>query len=291
MQRKLHFPAEAGEQRLRLVSALLAFLMAISNARLARAAVQEKQASNPLAGDASAVEAGRSLFRINCSFCHGFDGRGGGKGPDLTSGRWLHGGSDAAIFRTVTHGVPGTEMPANDLTEEETWMVISYLRRLTAKSGAPLAGNCEDGQKIFWGKESCSQCHMVNGKGGRLGPDLSRIGASRSTPYLIDAIRKPDKDLAEGMMEPNMDIGFPVIYDSVTVITQDGRRITGVAKNEDTFSLQLMDQGEQLHLLLKKDLKEVIHERKSLMPTYDERMLSEKELRDLLAYLDSLQGR
>jgi hypothetical protein len=73
-------------------------------------------------------------------------------------------------------------------------------------------------------------------------------------------------------------------------VTKEGKRITGVRKNEDTFSLQLLDQKEQFHLFLKKDLKEVIHERKSLMPKYDQRALSEKDLQDLLAYLDSLRG-
>ena len=53
------------------------------------------------------------------------------------------------------------------------------------------------------------------------------------------------------------------------MLTKDGRRVTGVPKNEDNFSIQLMDQQEQIHLLLKKDLKEIIHKRESLMPAYD----------------------
>ena len=68
---------------------------------------------NPLAGDPAAIKEGASLFRANCSPCHGLNARGGGRGPDLTSGLWIHGGSDAAIFRTISQGVPGTEMPAN----------------------------------------------------------------------------------------------------------------------------------------------------------------------------------
>lgn len=132
---------------------------------------------------------------------------------------------------------------------------------------------------------------MVKGKGGRLGPDLSRIGGARSTLYLRDSIREPSKELAEGMLEPTkVSEGFPIVYETVTVVTKDGNRVTGVPKNEDTFTLQLMDQGERLHLFLKSDLREVVHERKSLMPEYNERMLNEKELEDLIAYLDTLRG-
>jgi hypothetical protein len=63
-----------------------------------------------------------------------------------------------------------------------------------------------------------------------------------------------------------------------------------VAKNEDTFSLQLMTTHEDLRFFLKRDLKEVIHEHKSLMPPYTENMLSQTELQSLIAYLVTLRG-
>ena len=81
-----------------------------------------------------------------------------------------------------------------------------------------------------------------------------------------------------------------MVYDTVTVVTNDGRRVSGVAKNEDAFSLQLMDQGEKLHFFSKRDVKEVIHEQKSLMPAYDASMLSDKDLQNLVAYLGGLTG-
>jgi len=65
---------------------------------------------NPVAGNTAAIQEGASLFRANCSPCHGLNAQGGGRGPDLTAGRWVHGSSDADIFRTITRGVPGTEM-------------------------------------------------------------------------------------------------------------------------------------------------------------------------------------
>jgi putative heme-binding domain-containing protein len=131
---------------------------------------------------------------------------------------------------------------------------------------------------------------MVQGRGGLLGPDLSRAGEARSVPYLIEAIREPSKALSSGMLDPNNHYGLPLVYDTVTVVTASGQKIVGVAKNEDTFSIQLLDTHQQLQLFEKKDLKAVTHERKSLMPAYSEQMLKPAELQDLVAYLESLRG-
>jgi putative heme-binding domain-containing protein len=132
---------------------------------------------------------------------------------------------------------------------------------------------------------------MVQGRGGVLGPDLSQVGEARSVPYLVDSIREPSKELTSGMLDPNNHYGLPLVYDTVTVVTVDGRKIVGVAKNEDTFSIQLIDTGQSLQLFLKKNLKEVIHERKSLMPAYSETMLKPAELQDLVAYLAGLRDK
>lgn len=274
-----------------LVSPLLVALVALFIAgvpdSLLSANSQGTSVKNPLEGDAKEIREGYSLFRYNCSLCHGSEARGGSKGPDLTKGRWVHGNTDSEIFQTITKGVPGTQMPPNDLSDDETWAIIAYLRSASARTGAT-AGDAEAGRLIFAGKAACAQCHMINGKGGRLGPDLSRIGAARSTQYLIDSIREPSKNLAEETTDPNFEV--PVVYDTVTVVTNDGRRVSGVAKNEDAFSLQLMDQGEKLHFFSKRDVKEVIHEQKSLMPAYDASMLSDKDLQNLVAYLGGLIG-
>jgi len=249
---------------------------------------QEK--GNPLARDPAAIKEGASLFRTNCSPCHGLTARGGGRGPDLTSGVWIHGASDAAIFQTINRGVPGTEMPANTFEDSETWALVAYLRSLGSGARPPVSGDRAKGEQIFSGKGQCAQCHMVKGRGGRLGPDLTRVGAARSVGYLTDSIREPDKELSLGMTDPNNHYVIPMEYETVTVTTLDGRSITGVAKNEDAFSIQLLGQDDELHLLLKKNLRDVVHERRSLMPAYTEQMLSAGELQDLLSYLTNLRG-
>jgi cytochrome c oxidase cbb3-type subunit III len=277
-----------GEGRPTVTLLLSAVLFAVCRFAL-MAAAQEKPNANSLAGKPAVIEEGASLFRANCSPCHGLNARGGTRGPDLSTGRWTHGSSDADIFRTITQGVPGTEMPGATFEDSEIWTLVVYLHSLAPAKRA-LPGTRLKGEQIFVGSGGCSQCHMIQGQGGRLGPDLSRIGASRSAAYLVDSIREPSKDLSDGLLDPNNALGFSLIYDSVTVVTKTGERITGVAKDEDTFSVQLLDTKQNFQFFLKKDVKEVIHERKSLMPAYSEQMLSPAALQDLVAYLVSLRG-
>jgi cytochrome c oxidase cbb3-type subunit III len=251
---------------------------------------QNTQAANPVAGDPQAIREGASLFRANCSPCHGLNAKGGGRGPDLTSGRWTHGSSDAEIFRTITQGVPGTQMPANGFEDSEIWTIIAYLRSLAPSDHAKTTGDPVKGKKLFIGNAGCATCHMVKGHGGLLGPDLTRVGASRSTAYLIQSVRDPDKELSDGMLDPNNHYGLPLVYDTVTVVLKDGQKVTGIAKNEDTFSVQLMDTDQRLRFFLKSDVKDVVHVRKSLMPAYTDQIISPAELQDLLAYLERLRG-
>lgn len=248
----------------------------------------ERRAPKAHATAAATIAEGRSSFHANCAPCHGLGARGGGRGPDLTLGNWAHGGSDAEIFRTITQGVPGTDMPANDLEDGEVRSIIAFLRSLAPPAEPILVGDPVRGQQIFAVTAGCATCHMVKGSGGRLGPDLSRVGAARAVAYIVDSIREPDKDLTYGPLDPNNHYALPLPYDSVTVVTAGGERIVGVARNEDEFSIQLLAVDQKLHFILKKDVREVIHERKSLMPAYSASVLSEPQLQDLLAYLVTL---
>jgi len=250
-------------------------------------AQESKTTTNPRP---ATIKEGASLFRANCSPCHGLNARGGGRGPDLTSGRWTHGSSDGDIFRTISRGVPGTEMPANAFEDSEIRAIIAYLRSQAPPKNIKLAGNPANGKKIFFGDTGCSNCHMVRGVGGVLGPDLSRVGAARSVAYLTDSIRDPDQELSLGMTDPNNHYVVPLVYDTVTVIKADGEKITGVARNEDTYSIQMITTAQELKSFMKKDLKEVSHERRSLMPAYSVDALNAVQLQDLIAYLETLRG-
>ena len=238
---------------------------------------QEREVRNPFAGDAAAIQQGMSLFRRRCSRCHGLDARGA-RAPDLTVGNFVNGDSDAALFNTIRRGVPGTEMPGAraDRPVEEIWRIIAYLRTLGAAGGETARGDPAEGERIFSADARCWSCHMVNGKGGRLGPDLSRIGTARSRRFLEEKIRTPNKEL-------------PAEQEMVTVVTRDGQRIAGVRRNEDTFSIQLMDAQERLHSFFKRDLRQVTSEPNSVMPAYGESQLSARQLDDLIAYLMTLR--
>lgn len=255
-----------------------------------RVTAQDKSAAPPSSKTkASIVKEGASLFRGNCSPCHGLNARGGGRGPDLTSGRWTHGSSDAQIFRTISQGVPGTDMPANGFEDSEIWAIVAYLRSLAPPKQTAVVGDPVKGKGLF-DSVGCSKCHMVNGNGGRLGPDLSRVGAARSAAYMIESIREPDKELSTLMLDPNNHYAVPLSYGTVTVVTADGERVQGVALNEDTYTIQMMTEEQSLRFFQKKEVKEVIHERKSLMPAYTEEALGAAQLRDLVAYLETLRG-
>jgi len=248
------------------------------------------QDTNPYAIDPKAVVAGESQFRANCAFCHGLGARGGGRGPDLTRAQKRHGKTDGDLFGTINNGIPGTAMPQNGttsqgvgMTAEEIWQVIAYIRSVEKKSEPAAGGNAAHGDKLFHGAAGCSTCHMINGKGGRLGPELTNVATARSADSLVESIRDPSRRLATGLIENTKE--FPQEYETVTVVTADGKTFKGVTLNEDNFSVQMMDTQQQLHLFEKDKLKSFKKTRESLMPTYDDKTLSEQDLRDLLTYL------
>jgi len=246
-------------------------------------------AQNPFTGDAKAAKAGEYEFRINCALCHGLGAKGGGRGPDLTRAVKKHTHNDAEMFQVISNGIPGTAMPANGtngqgvgMTEEEIWQIIAYIRSQEVKN-AVASGDAAHGKELFYGDANCALCHMVDGKGGRLGPDLSGVGGSRTREALIESVRDPSRRLAWGLTEATKE--FPQEYESVTVVTADGKQIKGVTLNEDSFTIQIMDAAEQIHLLDKDKLKSFQKTRQSAMPKYTEDSLSNKELDDIIAFL------
>jgi putative heme-binding domain-containing protein len=175
-------------------------------------------------------------------------------------------------------------MPPNGLPNQEIWRIITYLRSVQQPAAAT-AGDRARGETLFAGASRCSSCHMVNGRGGLLGPELSRVGSARSRAYLVESIREPNRRLTQ-----NQNFGGATLkYDTVTAVTGDGRTIVGVPMNEDTFTLQVMDMNERIHSLDKKTLKSVRHENRSLMPAYDAGRLPDADLDNLVAYLQSLR--
>jgi putative heme-binding domain-containing protein len=178
---------------------------------------------------------------------------------------------------TIRKGVPGSEMPGSRLSQPELWRIVAYVRRVGAAGAEEKAtGDAKAGQAIYDGKGGCAACHIVNGRGGRLGPELTEIGLRRSLNFLRDSIVDPGASI-----DPE--------YRSATVVTRDGARIRGVVLNEDDYSIQLRDTREELRSFVKSNLRDVKPEKESLMPSYKS-ALSETEVNDLVACLNSLRG-
>ena len=279
------FPREVWALRWTCASACLALLVCCTFAP--RVFAQEK---NPYAGDAKVAKLGEYQFRVNCAFCHGLGARGGGRGPDLTRAQKHHGISDDEIFRNIHDGIAGTAMPAATnggigvgMSDEEIWQVITFIRSVEKKTSAAETGDAAHGKVLFYGSTGCATCHMVNGKGGRLGPDLSSTGASRSLDYLAESMRSPSKRLAKGLSEPLKD--YSQEYETATVVTADGTKLQGVVLNEDSFTVQMLDTRDVLRSFEKTKLRSYEKSRESLMPAYDAKALPEKDLKDLIAFL------
>ena len=235
----------------------------------AASALPQEPAGNPRAGDPAAIRAGAVLFQAGCAECHGGDAKGV-VGPDLT-GLWTSSAADARVFRAIRAGVPGSVMPPSSAPDADLWAIAAYVRSISTKVAVESAsGNADRGQPLFW--STCAACHRVNGRGGRIGPDLSRVGESQSREQLTRAIRDASASVPAG-------------YQGVTLVTTEGKQIRGVRKSEDAFSIQIMDTGERLQGYLKASLRDVIRETRSLMPDFGPDRLSGRDLDDLLAFL------
>jgi len=165
--------------------------------------------------------------------------------------------------------MPGSYFPSNQI-----WQVVAFVKSLSRpSSGASVPGNASSGAKLFR-RDGCSKCHLISGEGGRLGPDLSDIGSIRSPSYLRTAIADPNAKEIAG-------------YRAVRIVDNTGKQIAGVRLNEDTYSIQVMDDQENLRSLLKRDLREVEVSKGSAMPAFSK--LPPADLDDLTAYLYSLK--
>jgi cytochrome c oxidase cbb3-type subunit III len=234
-------------------------------------------AQNPFSG-AKAIEEGRGIFRVYCTPCHGIKGEGG-RGPDLTRGIFSAGEKDSDIYRTIYDGVTGTEMQSYSVQfgDEGVWKLVTYIRSISRAERTPPRGSAAAGEKLFWGKGGCGTCHLVGNRGGHLGPDLSRVGRTRSLAYLRESVVSPSADLTAG-------------YFTLTVTTADGKQITGVQRGYDNFSAQLTDMSEKFHSFQRSAVKSIKREYRSVMPDGYERMFNAAEMDDLLAYLVSRRG-
>ena len=222
------------------------------------------------------IRYGAQIYAAQCSACHGETGTQIG-GVDLGGGALRRAPSDVDLRNVLANGIAGTAMPPFRFDPSELTAIVAYIRNMrTFDARGAAVGDANRGRAWFEGAGGCTSCHRVNGKGPRVAPDLSDIGALRSADFLERTLRDPG-----GMMLP--------MNRSVRAVTRDGKVINGRRLNEDTYSVQVIDDQEHLLSLDKADLREYTVVTTSTMPSYKDK-LSAQEMADLVAYLLTLKG-
>lgn len=252
---------------LRVSFALVCFVLLAAVLRTARShAAQNSRVSQGTDGE--------QIFVSTCGACHGMDGRGGVHAPNIASNPNLVRLSKAQIERIVRDGIPSGGMPSfRELGEQKIASVVAYLRTLQGRPvSRALPGDPASGRLLFFGVAGCAKCHMVAGHGGFLGPDLTGYARSHSAGDVRSAILDPNRNL-------------PFSDYTVVAVTRGGRKLVGLARNEDNFSLQLQTADGAFHLLMKSNLNILRHEPRSLMPADYSSKLSGTEIDDLISFL------
>ncbi len=236
-------------------------------------------AQTPSLGNASSADlaAGQRIFGAQCAWCHGTEGTGG-TGPVLQRATLRHAPDDRTLIQIVRSGIPGTEMPGFllSLTETTAWQTAAYVRSLGRAKPSPIPGDAQRGAAAY-SSLGCDTCHVVSGRGGILGPELTNIGALRGPSHLRESIVTPEAS-------------HPPAYLVVRAVTKDRGEVRGTRVAEDVFWVHIRDVAGTVHALQKTSLERLERElTATLMPSYAGR-LSDSALDDLVAYLASLQG-
>lgn len=222
------------------------------------------------------IQVGLRLYSSTCTTCHGPNGDLV-PGNDLRAGEFERAPSDPQLMGLIKNGIPGTAMPPGPYSDAELTGLVAYLRTMGELDPSDaVVGNVERGQALYNGKGDCSSCHRIGHNGSRLGPDLSDVGANRTAGLLETALVDPTGSM------------FP-INRPVRVVTQAGAVYEGRRVNEDTYTVQLIDQNERLRSLEKSSLREFTVMNESPMPAYGA-IFNSQELSDVVAYLLSLRG-
>jgi putative heme-binding domain-containing protein len=222
------------------------------------------------------IETGSRLYADQCALCHGPNGDAVA-GADLRRGQFRRSVSDEDLARVIAVGIPDAGMPGFKLQPSEVDGLVAFIRAGFDVGGTAIrVGHVGRGKGIFEGKGGCTVCHRVNGTGPRVAPDLSDIGAIRTLTALQRSLLNPTSAM--------LPINRPV-----RAVTRDGRTIRGRRLNEDTFTVQLIDEQERLVSLAKADLREYELAKSSPMPSVATTLTADEQA-DLLAYLLSLKG-
>ena len=222
---------------------------------------------------------GAQIFDQTCAGCHGDDARGTDRGPAIATMQSVISLSDADLFKVVHDGTTAGMPPFSQIGDPGITAVVEYLRTLqgvgpggTARTTPPPAavnGNQANGRDLFFGKAQCSNCHMVAGEGGVLGPDMTGFAMTHQPSAIPQSIVNPGSATAAQGRRGGGGGGFgesgPLAKD-VVIVTKLGQKLTGVVRSEDNLKIAMITQDGRYHFL---DRDAVAGETmlKTLMPT------------------------
>ena len=256
-------------------SAVLLLSLGVAVASKGQAQGNLARSASRLGDQASAaLAAGRKSYEAHCAMCHGLDARGGEHAPSIANSRTVQAASDNALMQTIRQGIPRAGMPSfSYLPDSEIAAVVKYVRSLSGLAKVEsVKGDPLHGEKLFFGKAQCSDCHMLMGKGGFIGSDLSDFALTHSPEQIREAIVRPNEKLLPWQQV-------------VSVETVAGQRLSGVVRNEDNFSVQFQARDGSFHFLDKTELQNFSYSDQPLMPTDYGTRLSNSELDDLVSFL------
>jgi cytochrome c oxidase cbb3-type subunit 3 len=227
----------------------------------------------------SDLDSGKETFASTCAGCHGLDGKGGERAPNIAERPKVQRLSDIQIARIVENGIPGTGMPAfHSLENSQVTAVVGYLRTLQGINKAvKMPGDPNNGKTIFFGQAGCSGCHMVAGEGGFIASDLSAYARMHAVEQIRNAIVRPAAGSSGSVR-------------LATATIRGGQKYVGRVRNEDNFSLQLQALNGTFHFLSKSEIESLEYDSQMLMPSDFGSSLSPAALNDLISYLISAAG-
>ena len=266
---------------------MLTPLLLVIRTRRSRAATVGAMVAVSMTGTAAAqnhvgqyeqadIQFGAQLYNANCTRCHGEAGTEVA-GVDLAAGQYSRADSDPELMRLLRTGIEGTAMPPNDFSRSELTGIVSFLRTMRDVDLSEVTlGDQARGGTLFAGKGACATCHRVKGEGPRTAPDLTEIGSVRTAASLERSLLDPTGSML-------------AVNRPVRAVLGDGTVLNGRRLNEDTYTIQLIDQDERLRSLEKEALRELTALAVSPMPPATD-ALDEQEVADVLAYLLTLKG-
>ena len=236
--------------------------------------------------DPASVARGKTTFVSACGFCHGSNGKGGEKGPDLLrSVLVLDDDNGSAIGPVVLRGRPDKGMPRFSFNAQQISDIAAFLHdsikvaieRDNYKILNIVTGDPKAGTDYFNGAGGCTSCHSVTG-------DLKGVGAKYNPVTLQGKILRPDYSWTEGT-PPHR-----VSAISVTVTLPSGESFTGTPVHYDDFNIALRDSAGAYHSFTRtNDVPRVeIHNRLQahldLLARY-----TDADIHNLTAYLVTLK--